>query len=294
MRLGLLAVLLVPLTVPVTARAAPITLDFVGGTDLFTEEAGFQPIYVEEGIEITVEGRFTFPEEDTLSGVRFAVGALADRPAGDYPISTAYTLRPLSGRPFALTSIDISRVAFDAIVAYETVFADGTADTDEVETRSSALAFTGRRADGSSAGAVLDLFDFTGLDPAREGFVDLPGENRPLDLGGLGLTDLTSVTVTLRTPFGEAAICDPKNLSRRIDPSVGVPPECDPGGTLRADVSGLSASTSLDPDGEGYGMFAVVEGFEVEVAPIPLPATLPSLAAGLFFLGRIGLHRRAT
>lgn len=293
MRLRLLALLLAPLTGPVTAQATPITLDFVGGTDLFTEEAGFQPVYVEEGIEVTVEGRFTFPEEDAPSGVRFAVGTLVDRLAGDFPVSTAYTLRPLSGRPFALRSIDIARVAFDAVVTYETVFADGTVDTDEVETRSSALTFAGQRVDGSPVGAVLDLFDVAGLDPALDNFADLPGEIRPLDLDGLGLSDLASVTVTFRTPFGEAAICDPKNLSRRIDPSVGVPPECDPGGTLRSDVSGLSASTSLDPDGEGFGVFAVVESLEVEVAPIPLPATLPLLATGLFFLGRIGLRRRA-
>lgn len=90
------------------------------------------------------------------------------------------------------------------------------------------LGLAGARADGSAVAAMIEVFDATG--------VSIGAENRASDLIlddaalGADLTGLATLDVIIDAGFDHA--CDLRNLERRDDQGVGVPPGCGPDGKL--------------------------------------------------------------
>lgn len=270
---------------PYAALAAPVTLDFRGGTEVDPDPTTFgDELYLEEGFAIRADGVYATSEAEAEVfgfsppyGLEAALPRFASTSATGIELEVYdYAITRADGGPFALDAFRSDATDFNSI-AYTYELEDGRTLTERIYGEVAFYRFLGTRADGSTVAAVVDA------DLAQ----------------GLGLSGIVRLDVDwTEGPSGFRAQCDPRNLRAR-DPALaalGAPGTC---GLDIPTAPGVARITAFQ-EPEDFLNFsnrdraARVEAIELSVppAPIPLPASLPLLAGTLAAAAWIARGRR--
>lgn len=289
-----------------SAEAGTIELDIYGhGFVQPTANRGAQGLFPEEGFLLTAtleEGFFT------EGGALANLGSVNDQVTGLTSDVQGLTLTRPPGRTFDLVSLEVPFFYAAWLALYDGVARSfGGSDpgryvSDAVYTLYDVVELTGIKADGSVVEGSFLPFDAERVLELRP--EDLPPSGAIVGRAadpvfgpeefGPGFVDIVALRLEAGRPTDED-VCRPENLVR-IDPRFVLSGLCS--GVEFPDAP-LSDITTMITDGGSRNdyTFFHVDAITVAVpggtvAPVPLPASLPLLAAGLLGLGWAGRHAR--
>ena len=286
-------------TLVTPAGAAPVTL-LPGGDQVVRTDPGGDGttgFFAGTGFAFTAE---TFDEDTVLDpnipGLMIDLSRINDSITGADNAASRLTLRRGDGAPFDLVSLTIPSFYIGGLIFYDGEVAgsdDAQPVSDFVTPITDVVGLAGTTASGDTVTASFapanagtgvvgtqfpQIFVFENTDPVfgPEAF-------------GPGFEDLISLTLAIGEADDGLDPCDPFNLSR-VDPRFALSPPCapdaaDPPLTNVTAFTDLSGALGPRNDTFLFGIDAITVD---SPAPIPAPASLPLLAAGL---GLLALRR---
>lgn len=266
--------------------AAPVTL--LPGTDqvVATDDFGLQGRFAGTGFAFDAETE-EFLDPISEGGEPAEIGSINDGLTGFTRAVQRLTISAPVGRAFDLLSLDIPLAYFGTLATYEGTAEDGEDVVNFVFPLFESVVLSGV----TTAGSVIEE-SFVPVDDAATFFSSLFAENPDPTFGseafGPGFEDLVSLTFTAGGPSGLETVCDPANLAN-VDPRFALSEPCaDAPGPL----TGVEVELELVAGSRNDNAFYEVAAVTVDVAPIPVPASLPLLLGGLGALA-LGARRGA-
>lgn len=285
MRVTTLAAALAAAATP--GLAAPITLS-PGEATRSEADAGLTGVFGDTGFEYSATSRENLDGEDF-----YDIERINDGPTGVDTTVDSLTIFRSNGAAFDLDALDIP-VGY-AIEAYEIVGTSSDPDVEDFasfDIASNVVTLTGETVAG---GTVSTTFT-----PRR------PGDGDVSDFGfwspddpifgpetfGTEFTDLVSLTLAGTVGGGPVELCSDVNLAALPDDAAEICDDLTLFGSVDAPEGSIYDSFSVEFAAGGFrndeALFAL-DGVTVtpsEVAPIPLPASLPLLAGAIGLLAR--------
>ena len=285
-------------TLVTPAGAAPVTL-LPGGDQVVRTDPGGDGttgFFAGTGFAFTAD---TFDAstvlDPSITDLVIDLSRINDSMTGPDNAASRLTVQRGDGAPFDLVSLTIPSFYIGGLVFYDGEVAgsdDARSVSDFVTPITDVIGLTGTTASGGTVTASFAPANAgtgaTGLFRGNYFFENADPVFGP-EAFGPGFEDLISLTLAIGETDDGLDPCDPANLSR-VDPRFALSPPCAPDAadpplanvTAFTDLSG-----ALGPRNDLF-LFGVDAITVDSPAPIPAPASLPLLAAGL---GLLGLRR---